>query len=96
MATYQAKKDYTKRFEHLVGQRFQTLSELENYLQKYLQSDNEIRLDFSTQNYELDHTADWNLVGYMENGFISCDFDIYFLWDREQNLYITEVGYEFN
>lgn len=95
MATYQVKKDYIKRFENLVGRRFETLGKLEKHLTQYLQADNEIRLDFSEQNYEIEHTSDWNLIGRLENDFISCDFDIYFLWDRGNNLYITEVGYDF-
>ena len=91
----ESEKKFAQALENLVGRRFETIGILENYLTEYLASDKPIILDFAHQNYESDHTADWNLIANCKNEFVFCDFDIYFLLDRENRLYITEVGYEF-
>lgn len=92
---YEKKKETIQKLEKLVGRRFETIAKLESYLTEYLESDKPIKFDFSYQNYEIDHTADWNLIANCENEFVFCDFGIYFLYDRYNNLYVTEVGYEF-
>jgi hypothetical protein len=92
---YEKKKETIQKLEKLVGRRFETITKLENYLTEYLASDKPIKLDFAYQNYESDHTADWNLIANCENEFVFCDFDVYFLYDRYDNLHITEIGYEF-
>jgi hypothetical protein len=81
--------------ECLVGKRFETLGALRDYLIDTLKPTRPLEMEFASQNYEIGHTPDWNLVGNIENDDIFCDFDIYFLFDRENNLYVTEVWYEF-
>lgn len=89
------KNKYIEKLENLVGRRFDYIADLEKHLTSLLQAREPIKLYFATQNYESDHTVDWNLVGSFVNDEIFCDFDIYFLYDRYNNLHITEVGYEF-
>ena len=91
----ESEKKFAEALEKLVGRRFETIAKLESYLTEYLASDKPIKLEYASQNHESDHTADWNLIANCENEFVFCDFDIYFLYDRYNNLYITEVGYEF-
>jgi hypothetical protein len=91
----ESEKKFAKALEKLAGRRFETIEKLNEFLTEYLASDKPIKLEFAYQNYESDHTADWNLIANCENEFVFCDFDIYFLYDRYSNLYITEVGYEF-
>lgn len=89
------KYEYIAILEDFVGRRFDTVKELETVLTKKLNLEKKIKLDFSSINWERDFLADWNFCGSFEQDDIYCQFDIYFLYDREQNLYITEVGYEF-
>jgi hypothetical protein len=91
----ESEKKFAEALENLVGRRFETIAKLESYLTEYLASDKPIKLEYASQNYESDHTPDWNLISNCENEFVFCDFDIYFLYDRYNTLYITEVGYEF-
>ena len=91
----ESEKKFAKALENLVGRRFETIEKLNEFLTEYLASNKPIKLDFAYQNNESDHTVDWNLIANCENEFVFCDFDIYFLYDRYNNLYITEVGYEF-
>jgi hypothetical protein len=91
----ESEKKFAEALENLVGRRFETIEKLNEFLTEYLASDKPIKLDFAYQNDERDHTTDWNLIANCENEFVFCDFDIYFLYDRYNNLYITEVGYEF-
>ena len=88
------KQQYAEKFESLVGKRFDTLAKLEEYLTKEFQTHENVKLDFSYINYEEDFLPDWDLCGLIDNYDIYCDLDIYFLYDREQHLYITEVGYD--
>lgn len=88
------KQEYAEKFEDLVGKRFRTIAELENYIHKKFNNKHRTRFDFSYINYEEDFTPDWDLCTYIENDEMSCDLDVYFLYDREQRIYITEVGYE--
>ena len=92
---YEKGKETIQKLEKLVGRRFETIEKLNEFLTEYLASDKPIKLEFAYQNNEIEHTADWNLIANCENEFVFCDFDIYFLYDRYNNLYITEVGYEF-
>ena len=89
-------KDFARKLENLVGRRFESIDTLKEFLTDYCQASNKVDIDFASQNWEEDHTCDWNLICNIENEFIFCDIDIYFLLDRENRLYITEVGYEFN
>ena len=88
------KQEYAEKFEELVGKRFHTLAELEDYLTDEFKTIEKVKLDFSYINYEEDFLPDWDLCGLVEDYDIYCDLDIYFLYDREQRLYITEVGYD--
>jgi hypothetical protein len=90
------KQEYAEMFEKLVGKRFKTLAELEEYVEYKTKSNKKVRFDFSYINYEEDFLADWDLCTYIENDEVSCDLDVYFLYDRYQYVYITEVGYEIN
>lgn len=90
-----SEKKFAEALEKLVGRRFETIEKLNEFLTGYLASDKPIKLEYASQNYESEHTADWNLIANCENEFVFCDFDIYFLYDRYNNLYITEVSYEF-
>lgn len=96
MISFLLKSDYIEKFESLVNKRFETLEKLEKYLIKEFKPINELKLEFSYNNYEKDFPHDWNILCLIENIDIYCDLDIYFLYDRYQNLYITEVGYEFS
>lgn len=96
MEQRQHEKEFAQKLENLVGRRFETIGTLNEFLTDYLLSKNPINLDFAYQNWESDHTFDFNLIGECETELVYCDIDIYFLWDRENRLYITEVGYEFN
>ena len=89
-------KEFAQKLENLVGRRFETLQKLNEYLTEYLKAHTPIYLEFTDNNWESDHTPDFNLIGCCETDLVFCDIDIYFLWDRENNLYITEVGYEFD
>ena len=88
------KQEYAEKFEDLVGKRFHTLAELEDYLTNEFKTIEKVKLDFSYINYEEDFLPDWDLCGLIENYDVYCDLDIYFLYDRKQQLYITEVGYD--
>ena len=90
------KMGYNLAFERLVGKRFNTISKLEHYLTTEFNTLKDVKLDFSYINYEEDFLPDWDLCGLVENKEIYCDLDIYFLYDREQHIYITEVGYDIN
>ena len=96
MRTIQAKRaEIIETLENYVGKRFNSLRFLEEDLSKSLRSKKDIKLSYSSQNYETEHTPDWNLIGSVDSEEVFCDFDIYFLYDRHKNLYITEVGYVF-
>lgn len=96
MEQRQREREFAKKLKKLVGRRFETIGALEECLTEYFETTKKVQLDFAYQNWESDHTCDWNLICCIETEFIYCDTDIYFLWDRENRLYITEVGYEFN
>ena len=86
---------YIETINGMVGKRFETLGALNYYIKKYLKVGENFSMDFSSQNYENAHSCDWELISLIENEDVYCHLDIYFLWDRYNNLYITEVGYEF-
>ena len=88
------KMEYNLAFERLVGKRFNTIAKLEHYLTTEFNTLKDVKLDFSYINHEEDFLPDWDLCGLIENDEIYCDLDIYFLYDREQHIYITEVGYD--
>ena len=92
----QHENEFAQKLEKLVGRRFETIQALNDFLKDYLGSKDNIHLELAYQNWEREHTPDFNLIGCCETDLVYCDIDIYFLWDRENNLYITEVGYEFN
>lgn len=96
MEQRQHEKEFAEKLENLVGRRFETIQALNDFLKDYLGSKDNISLEFAYQNWESEHTPDFNLIGCCETDLVYCDIDIYFLWDRESSLYITEVGYEFN
>lgn len=83
-----------KFLEDLVHKRFS----LEN-LKKYLKENYK---DFIVELVErdleyIDGFVDYNLIGSLQNKEkdILCDFDIYYAKTRSGEMYITEVGYEF-
>lgn len=88
------KQEYAEMFEKLVGKRFKTLAELEEYVEHKTKSNKKVRFDFSYINYEEDFLADWDICTYIDNKDMCCDLDVYFLYDRYQYVYITEVGYD--
>lgn len=96
MEQRQHQKEFAQKLENLVCRRFETIGALNEFLTDYLGSKDNIDLEFAYQNWEIDHTCDFNLICECETELVYCDIDIYFLWDRENRLYITEVGYEFN
>lgn len=80
--------------ENLVGKRF-SFYDLRTYLKinckGYL-----IELEKKSME-DVDIDIDFNLIGTIENkseDFL-CDFDIYYAKTRNGDMYITEVGYEF-
>lgn len=88
------KEQYAMKFEELVGKRFDTLAKMEQYITNEFHTTERFKCDFSYINFEEDFLQDWDLCGLVENDEVYCDIDIYFLYDREQHIYITEVGYE--
>lgn len=88
------KQEYAEQFEGFVGKRFKTIEELEEFVKCIIKSEERVRFDFSYINYEEDFLADWDLCTYIKNDEMCCDLDVYFLYDRYQYIYITEVGYE--
>lgn len=42
-----------------------------------------------------DYLHDYNLCCVFETNSFYCDLDIYYLIDRQGNLYITEIGYTY-
>lgn len=81
--------------ESLVGKRFY-LEELRDYIM--LIKDDEYIVELVHQNMEgIDEDIDYSLVGSLQNmrDDILCDFTIYYAKTRSGDMYITEVGYEF-
>ena len=75
--------------ESLVMKRF-TIEGLKEELEKKLEK--EIVLELIESDND---TIDYNLIFNYENEYIFCDVDIYYAITRAKELYITEVGYEF-
>ena len=85
----------TKTLEKLVSGRF-TIKTLEEHLSK--EFDSPIKLEEISR--KDDELGDFNLIGNLDDGTVFCDFDIYYLKMRRKgldgaNIYITEVGYQF-
>lgn len=81
--------------EELVMQRFKNIKELKDFLKVNFE-------DFIVELVERDmtdisDTIDWSFVGSLQNMDLDilCDFDIYYAKTRANEIYITEVGYEF-
>ena len=83
------------RLERLVMKRFKDRLELKKFLITNFE-------DFIVELVEQDmtdisDTIDWTFVGSLQNMDLDilCDFNIYYAKTRANELYITEVGYEF-
>lgn len=84
------------KLESLVGRRFSKKT-LEQELSKIFKEEIHIQLGYE----EVDNFPDYNYMFYSENEEYGGDFDIYALKQRHKddlgnNLYVTEVGYDFN
>ena len=84
-----------ERLERLVMKRFKNIKELKDFLRVNFE-------DFIVELVERDmtdisDTIDWSFVGSLQNMDLDilCDFDIYYAKTRANEIYITEVGYEF-
>lgn len=75
--------------ESLVNDRFESVERIEQEL--YSLFEVPIKLEHVYYEESFDH----NLIGTIETNDIFVDIDIYFLNDKQDNFYITEVGYEF-
>lgn len=79
---------FIKDLENIIHRRFANKKDLENYLTTYFCTTVKIN-DFEG---ELNFIEDNHLVGTIKN----YDIDIWYLKDNENQLYITEVGWEEN
>ena len=80
--------------ETLVGKRFD-FNELKSCLE--VNCKGYIVELFKKYMTDYDNYLDYILIGSLQNKEkdILCDFDIYYLRTRDNKMYITEVGYEF-
>lgn len=80
--------------ESLVGKRF-SFTELKMYLRVNSNGYTIELVEKDVSDYDAD--LDYVLIGSMEDKLNSllCDFDIYYAKTRKGDMYITEVGYEF-
>lgn len=80
--------------ESLVGKRF-SFAELKMYLRVNSNGYTIELVEKDMTDYDID--LDYMLIGSMEDKLNSllCDFDIYYTKTRKGDMYITEVGYEF-
>lgn len=80
--------------ESLVGKRF-SFDELKMYLRVNSNGYKIELVEKDVSDYDAD--LDYVLIGSMEDKLNSllCDFDIYYAKTRKGDMYITEVGYEF-
>lgn len=90
-----SKNEFEKKIKQLKTRRYRNLRDLESFLTTLLNTKEPIWLEHSNQNYEADHTPDWNVIGHYENKYIFCDFDIYFLYDRYSEILVTEINCTF-
>lgn len=84
------------KLESLVGRRFNKKT-LEQELSKIFKEEIHIQLGYE----DVDNFPDYNYMFYSENEEYGGDFDVYVLKQRHKddsgnNLYVTEVGYDFN
>lgn len=83
------------KLESLVGRRFSKKT-LEQELSKIFKEEIHIQLGYE----DVDNFPDYNYMFYSENEEYGGDFDVYVLKQRHKddmgnNLYVTEVGYDF-
>lgn len=80
--------------ESLVGKRF-SFDELNKYLRVNSNGYKIELVEKDMTDYDID--LDYMLIGSIEDKLNSllCDFDIYYTKTRKGDMYITEVGYEF-
>lgn len=84
------------KLESLVGRRFNKKT-LEQELSKIFKEEIHIQLGYE----DVDNFPDYNYMFYSENKDYGGDFDVYVLKHKHKdflgnNLYVTEVGYDFN
>ena len=81
--------------ENLVGKRF-SFDELREYLRVNSNGLYVELVEKDMTDYVID--VDYMLIGCLEDKVANnmlCDFDIYYTKTRKGDMYITEVGYEF-
>lgn len=81
--------------ESLVSKRFKNIKELKKTL-NWLFPNYKISLNYRNMD-GIDGGIDFNIIGTLENDLLEilCDIDIYYAKTRAKEMYITEVGYEF-
>lgn len=89
-------KVITIKLESLVGRRFSKKT-LENELSKIFKEKIHIALGYQ----DVNNFPDYNYMFYSENEEYGGDFDVYVLKQKSKdecgnNLYVTEVGYDFS
>lgn len=86
--------EFRKQMEDLVGRRFRSIDELNVYIE--IECGFNPRLEPETRTDE-DAEYDYRLVSNCTiHGSDYCYLDIFFLKDNGGQLYITEVGFDFN
>lgn len=81
--------------ESLVMKRFKNIKEVKDYLKKIFPN---YKLNVNYRNMSgIDINIDYELIGTLENKTLNilCDFDLYYAKTRAKEMFITEVGYEF-
>lgn len=89
------KKDIIEKLENIVMKRFKNIKEIKTYLKEEFK-DYKIDINYASM-IGVDTYIDYDIVGLLESSMenIFCYFDIYYAKTRNKEMYITEVGYEF-
>ena len=69
-----SKYEFEKKLEQLKTKRYSDLRDLKRSLTTLLNTEEPIWLEHSKQNFEVDHTPDWHVIGHYENKYIFCNF----------------------
>lgn len=91
------KKEFSNYLENLVGKRFKSVKDINKEIHEKTAIKTNLSFDKSSNDIEKKEGYDFCLKDNVTiNGFDLCYLDIYFLCDHSNQMYITEIGVDFN